>query len=157
MTESNNSKKMQNLPNSGLCSPGWLLSKIEKREKKDKYLELARELRKLWDIKTAVIPDVIGMIRYTHQRMAIETGGTGNKRGIEIIQITVLLRSARILRRVPNTLRRLAVTQTQFRNHSQTRVWKIVIIITIIIMIIIIGMGFCIKMCYARNERWQMT
>ena len=33
--------------------------KLEESEKKDKYLDLARELKKLWNIKVTIIPIVI--------------------------------------------------------------------------------------------------
>ena len=34
--------------------------KLKENEKKDKYLDLARELKKLWNMKVTVIPIVIG-------------------------------------------------------------------------------------------------
>ena len=34
--------------------------KLKECEKKDKYLELARELKKLWNMKVTIIPIVIG-------------------------------------------------------------------------------------------------
>ena len=34
--------------------------KLKECEKKDKYLDLARELKKLWNMKVAIIPIVIG-------------------------------------------------------------------------------------------------
>ena len=34
--------------------------KLKEREKKDKYLDLARELEKLWNMKVTIIPIVIG-------------------------------------------------------------------------------------------------
>ena len=33
--------------------------KLKECEKKDKYLDLARELKKLWNMKVTVIPNVI--------------------------------------------------------------------------------------------------
>ena len=53
--------------------------KLKKFQKKDKYLDLARELKKLWNMKVTIIPIVIGII-----------GGR-----VETIQITALLRTAR--------------------------------------------------------------
>ena len=50
--------------------------KLKGSEKKDKYLDLARELEKLWNMKVTIIPIVIGAF------------GT----------LTKLLRTARILR-----------------------------------------------------------
>ena len=36
--------------------------KLKESEKKDKYLDLARELKKLWNIEVAFIPIVIGAL-----------------------------------------------------------------------------------------------
>ena len=36
--------------------------KLKESEKKDKYLDLARELKKLWHIKVMFIPTVIGVL-----------------------------------------------------------------------------------------------
>ena len=36
--------------------------KIKEIEKRDKYLDLARELKKLWNMKVTVIPIVIGAL-----------------------------------------------------------------------------------------------
>ena len=36
--------------------------KIKESEKRDKYLDLAKELKKLWNIKVMVIPIVIGAL-----------------------------------------------------------------------------------------------
>ena len=36
--------------------------KLKEREKKDKYLELTKELKKLWNMKVTVIPIVIGAL-----------------------------------------------------------------------------------------------
>ena len=45
----NNNNNNENLPNCGLYCPGWPQSKIES-EKKDKYQDLAWELKKLWNM-----------------------------------------------------------------------------------------------------------
>ena len=34
--------------------------KLKEYEKKDKYLDLARELKKLWNMKVTIVPIVIG-------------------------------------------------------------------------------------------------
>ena len=36
--------------------------KLKECEKRDKYLDLARELKKLWNTKVIIIPIVIGVI-----------------------------------------------------------------------------------------------
>ena len=76
---------------------------LKESEKKDKYLDLARELKKLWDTKVTIVPIVIGAFGTTTKGLFkglkdIEVG-----EGVETIQMTALLRTARILRRVLDT------------------------------------------------------
>ena len=86
---------------------------LKECEKKDKYLDLARELKKLWNMKVTIVPIVIGGFGAITKGLLkgledLEIGGR-----VETIQMTALLRMARILRRVLETwgdLRRLAVT-----------------------------------------------
>ena len=40
--------------------PAYLRVKLKKREKIDKYLDLAREQEKLWKMKVTAIPIIIG-------------------------------------------------------------------------------------------------
>ena len=35
--------------------------KLKEREKRDKYLDIAKELKKLWNMKVTIIPIVIGV------------------------------------------------------------------------------------------------
>ena len=74
--------------------------KLKVWEKRDKYLDLARELKKLWNMKVTIIPNVIG---------AFGTVTIGLLKGMEdfevsgrmkTIQTTALLKTANILRRV---------------------------------------------------------
>ena len=74
--------------------------KLKESEKRDKYLDLAWELKKLWNIKVMAIPIVIGALSTAIKCLIqgledLEIRGRG-----ETIQTTTLLRSARILRRV---------------------------------------------------------
>ena len=46
----NNNNKKENLQNSRLCCPGWPQNKTE-CEKKDKYLDLARESKKNYETR----------------------------------------------------------------------------------------------------------
>ena len=76
--------------------------KIKRKEceKKDKYLDLAKELKKLWNMKVTIIPIVIGAfgavtIGLLKGLEDLEVGGR-----VETIQTITLLRTARILRRV---------------------------------------------------------
>ena len=78
--------------------------KLKECEKKDKYLDFARELKKkLWNMKVIIIPIVIGAFVTVTKRLLkgledLEVGGQ-----VETIQTTALLRTARILRRVLET------------------------------------------------------
>ena len=76
---------------------------LKEYEKKDKYLDLARELKKLWNMKVTIVPIVIGAfgtrIKGLLKGMVdLDVGGR-----VETIQMTALLRTARILRRVMET------------------------------------------------------
>ena len=71
--------------------------------KKNKYLDLARELKKTMDMKVTIIPIVIGAFGTVTKGLLkglddLEFGGR-----VETIQTTALLRTARILRRVLET------------------------------------------------------
>ena len=76
---------------------------LKESEKKDKYLDLARELKKLWNMKVTIVPIVIGALGIITKGLLkgledLELGGR-----VETIQMTALLRTARILRRVLET------------------------------------------------------
>ncbi len=76
---------------------------LKESEKKDKYLGLARELKKLWNMKVMIVPIVIGTLGTITKGLLkgledLEVGGR-----VETIQTTALLRTARILRRVIET------------------------------------------------------
>ena len=73
---------------------------LKESEKKDMYLDLARELKKLWNMKVTIMPIVIGTLGTITKGLlkGLEVGGR-----VETIQTTALLRTARILRRVLET------------------------------------------------------
>ena len=76
--------------------------KLKECEKRDKYLDLVRELKKLWNMKVTIIPIVIG---------AFGTVTKGLLKGLEDLEVgdqvetiqTTLLKTARILGRVLET------------------------------------------------------
>ena len=77
--------------------------KLKECEKKNKYLDLARELKKLWNMQVTIIPIVIGVFGTVTKGLLkglenLEVGGR-----VETNQTTALLRTARILRRVLET------------------------------------------------------
>ena len=77
---------------------------LKEGEKKDKYLDLVRELKKLWNMKVTIVPIVIGALGTVTKGLLkgledMEVGGR-----VETIQTIALPRTARILRRVLETL-----------------------------------------------------
>ena len=89
---------------------------LKEWEKKDKYLDLARELKKLWNMKMTIVPIVIlgtitkGLLKGLED---FEAGGW-----VETIQTTALLKTARILRRVLKTWRDLLSLNLQWKTIS---------------------------------------
>ena len=72
---------------------------MKENEKIGKYLDLARELKKLWNMKVIVIPIVVGALGTVPKKLEnLEIRGR-----IETIQNTALLQSPIILRRVLET------------------------------------------------------
>ena len=83
--------------------PTDLRINLKECEKKDKYLDLARELKKLGSMKITIVPIVIGVLDLITKGLLkglenLEVGG-----GVETIKTTALLRTARILRRILET------------------------------------------------------
>ena len=71
---------------------------LKECEKKDKYLDLARELKRLWDMKVTIVQIFIGALSTINKGLLkgledLEVGGR-----VETIQMTALLRTTRILR-----------------------------------------------------------
>ena len=77
--------------------------KLKESEKKDKYLDLARELKKLWNMKVTIVPIVIGALGTVTNGLLKGLEDLEVSRQVETIQTTALLRTARILRRVLET------------------------------------------------------
>ena len=76
---------------------------LKEREKKDKSPDLARELKKLWNMKVTIVPIVIGALGTITKGLLkgledLEVGGR-----VETIQMIAMLRTARILRWVLET------------------------------------------------------
>ena len=76
---------------------------LKECEKKDKYLDLTMELKKLWNMQVTIIPIVIDVFGTVIKKLLkgledLEVGGR-----VDTIQTTALLRTVRILRRVLET------------------------------------------------------
>ena len=92
--------------------------KLKECEKRDKYLDLARELKKLWNMKGTIIPIVIGAFGTVAKGIlkGLEDLVVGG--GVETIQTTALLKTARILRRVLETWGDLLSLNLQWKTIS---------------------------------------
>ena len=74
---------------------------IEKKaERVEKYQNLARELRRMWEVKTKVVPIVFGALGTVPLRLKGNLKDIGVDTSITLIQKSALLGSARILRKV---------------------------------------------------------
>ena len=80
------------MPNCGLCYPSDHRVKLKECEKKDKYLDLARELKKLWNMKMTIIPIVIGALGTVTKGLVQRLDDLEIRRRVENIQTTTLLR-----------------------------------------------------------------
>ena len=69
-------------------------------EKIEKYHDLARELRKLWNMKVKVIPIIIGTLGTTPRQVKKRLEIIGIETRVKELQKTVIIHSARIFRKV---------------------------------------------------------
>ena len=76
--------------------------RIDKKEEEkiEKYQELGREIKKLWNLKVKVIPIVVGALGSVTERLNEYLSEMGVTTRVELIQKSALLGSARILRKV---------------------------------------------------------
>ena len=72
--------------------------KLKEYEKKDKYLDLARELKKLWNMKVTIRPIVIGAFGTETKGLLKVNEDFEVDRRWRPFQTTTLLRTARILK-----------------------------------------------------------
>ena len=91
---------------------------LKECEKKNKYFDLARGLKKLWNMKENIRPIVIGAFGTITKRLlkGLENMEVGGR--VEIIQMTALLRTVRILRRALETWGDLLTLKLQWKNIS---------------------------------------
>ena len=77
--------------------------KLKENEKKVKYLHLARELKKLWNMKVTIILIVNGAFGTVTKGLLKGLEDLKIRGRVETIQTTTLLGTARIVRRVLET------------------------------------------------------
>ena len=93
--------------------------KLKESEKRDKYHDLARELKKKqWNMKVTIILIVIGALGTVTKRLVQGLEDLEITGWAETIQTTALLKSARILRRVLETWRDLLSLKLQWKAIS---------------------------------------
>ena len=79
------------------------MNKLKESEKKDKYLNLVRKLKKLLNMKWMMIPIVIGVVSTVTKELIKGLEDLEIRGRVKTLQTTALLRLARILRRVLET------------------------------------------------------
>ena len=89
--------------------------KLKESGKRDKYLDLARKLKKLWNMKVTIIPIVIG---------AFGTVTEGLLKGLEDLEferrVESIIENGQNTEKSPGDERRLAVTQSPVKDHQLT-------------------------------------
>ena len=94
--------------------------KLKESKKKDKYLDLARDLKKkqLWNMKVMFIPIVNGALATVTEGLLKGLKDVEIRERMETIQTTSLLRSARILRTVLETWGDLQWVKLQWKTMN---------------------------------------
>ena len=92
--------------------------KLKESEQKDKYLDLARELKKLWNTKVTIISIISGAFSTVTKGLLkglkdLEVGGQ-----VETIQNHSIIENGQNTEKNPGDLRRLAVTQTSLKHYQ---------------------------------------
>ena len=95
--------------------------KLKEIETKDMYLDLDREMKKknkLWNMKVTIIATVIRAFSTVTKRLSKGLEDLEVGRRVDTIQTTTLLRTARILRRILETWRKLLSLKFQWKTIS---------------------------------------
>ena len=88
--------------------------RLKECEKKDKYLDLARELKKIWNMKVTIVPMLIGaFITITKRPGGLRSWRTGTDYPNDSIT-----ENGQNTEKSSRDLRRLAVTQTPVKDHQ---------------------------------------
>ena len=95
--------------------------KLKESEKKDEYLDLARELKKktLWNMNVSIIPIMIGAFGTVTKLLLKRLEDLEVRGQVENIQTTAFLRTAQIPRRVLETWGDLLSHRLQWKTVSQ--------------------------------------
>ena len=93
---------------------------LKECEKKDKYLDLARELKKLWNMKVTIVSIVIGALGTITKGSLKDLEDLEIDGRVETIQNDSIAENGQNPETSSGDLRRLAVTQTPVKNHQLT-------------------------------------
>ena len=80
--------------------PGDSRTEEKEKDKLEKYQDLGRELQKIWNVKVKIIPLVVGSLGAIRKQFGNRLKQIGITIGTAQVQKTVLLGTARILRKV---------------------------------------------------------
>ena len=111
-------KKMRICKIVDFAEPADHRTKLKECKKKDKYLDLARELKKIWNVKVTIISIVIGAFDTVTKGLSkglkdLEAGGR-----VETTQNYGIIKNGQNTEKSPEDVRRLAVSQTPVKNHQ---------------------------------------
>ena len=101
------------------------INNIKEREKKDKYLNIAREMKKLWKMKVTIIPTVIVAFVQVTKKIIKGTGGLEGRRTSGDHPNYNIIENGQNTEKSLGDLRRLAVTQAPVKDHQLKLMWKI--------------------------------
>ena len=94
--------------------------RLNETEKKDKYMDLARELKKKTvEHESENFTNCAWCFWYSHQRIIKGTGWLGNKRTSRDHPNYYIFENDQNTEKSPGDLRILAVTQTSVENHQR--------------------------------------
>ena len=98
--------------------------KLKENEKKNKYLDLARDFTKTVKHESNVYINYFWWSWYSHRRIIKVTGGLGNKRRSGDHSNYTIIEIGQNTEKSPGDLRWFAVTQNSVKGHQLTLMWK---------------------------------
>ena len=97
---------------------------LKESEKKDKYLDFARELKKTMEREGDNYTNDDCYSWYSHQKISTRNGGLGDKRTGGDCPIYYIIEVGQDTENSPGDSRILAVTKILVENHQLTLMWK---------------------------------
>ena len=94
-------------------------AKLKESKKRDKFLDLAREVKKLWHMKETVILMVFCMLSTVTKGLVQGQEDLEIRKQVKTIYMTALFRLARILRRVLETWGDLLLFKLQWKTLNR--------------------------------------